>query len=650
MPETILNAHFVNGLRADDRMQNNTDHLTRCYGLRATEYGAVAGPVVADGTDAATFGWPWPQMFKGEGFTLCLRDDVLRYEKADGTLQTLPVFAAAPSGSELMADTDMSSWDDASSAWVIAGTAANKTAGNNGSITDTLSGALTAARLYRFTVTISAVDTVESEDIRMNVSVGSNASEFQVPRVGTLEFDVYAAVDNDMDKVYVYGEENAIFTVTGTSLKLIASVSDLNLATTDKPFHMVSFGKVWFLVGENMVLMHAPICGTKGAYTADSDYVFNWRVVQWTGTKLRAMANFGRRLYISGFDASDTRYDSAEFIQALDIFMKRHTDVMYESFEVAKNVVFYGSYLGGDVNWPFVADLALFGLLDATQATDFSDVYVGSLREGSVGFLLMPMQGRVLRLEALGNALVAYAEDGVAVIQPAGEDGNLHVVRQISRKGLGDKGLVATAEGFHMYVDTEGKLQFVSNEYTVRELGYEEFLGALITGKASAPPVAAFDHDDSEAYFGNGAVSFVRSRSGLGEIWTAVTSLYHHPTTGLTGARASIAPGNGKVRLVTAAVDFAERRFKCIHDYEVGCHGFTDVRIRTHYKNSYAADWNYSEWHEVIRGGFTIPLVSGYLFRFEIEGTPGNDARFEYLKVNWQVRDHRNFRRQAGRI
>jgi hypothetical protein len=650
MPETILATCFNVGLRDDARMQNNTEHLVRCYGMRATEHGLVASPVIADGTDGATVAWPFPQMFKGEGFTLCLKADVLQYEKADGTLQTLPVFEPAVSGSELMADTDMSSWNDTSPQWTIAGTVASKIAGSAGEVTDLLGAALTAERLYRFTVNVSAVATSAASEDKMYVRIGGNSSERQVPRVGLMEFDVYTATNNDLDLVSVFGEENAAFTVTGTSLKLIAAVTNLGLGSTSKPFHMVSFGKIWFLVGDTMTLLCAPMCGTKGAYTADADYVFNWRVVRWNGTKLRAMAAFNERLYVSGFDATDSRYDSNQFAQALDVFTKSHMGAMYENFEVAKNVVFYGSFLGGDINWPFAADLALFGLLDSAQATDFSEVYVAALREGNQGFLLLPLQGRVLRMERLAESLVCYCEDGVVLLQPSSENGNLHRVRILSHRGLADKGLLAMTDSFHMYVDTGGKLQFVSNEYTIRELGYEEFLGALVTGKASAPPVGVFDVSESEAYFSNGAVSYVRSRSGLGEVWTAVTSLYQHPTTGVTGSRLSIAPGNGKVRVKTGAIDFGNRVFKFIHDLEIGAYDVTNLMVRVHYKNNHSTNWQAGEWHEVIRGGFTLPLTSGYEFAFELEFTPGASARIEYIKCNWQIRDNRNFRRQAGRI
>jgi hypothetical protein len=651
MPETVISNHFVNGLREDVRAKNGSENLVRCYGMRATEHGAVAQAAIADGTDAATVTWPHPQMFKGEGFTLCLTQDVLRYEKADGTLQTLPVYDAAPSGSELMLDTDFSSWDDTSSRWTIAGTTVVCLPGAASDyVRDTLSGALTASRLYRFTVTVSAVDTAESDFTRMQVSVGANQSEWQVPRVGVMEFDVYTAISSNMDSVAITCEKNVSLTLTASSLKLIAAVSDLGLVSTDKPFHMVSFGKIWMLISDTMMLLCAPMCGTAGRYSSDADYIFNWRVVKWTGTKLRAGCNYNDRLYLSGFDGADTRYDATEFQSAFDVFMKLHTAVMYESFEVAKNVIFYGAPLGGDVNWPFSADLAVFGLLDSTQSADFAEVYISNFRDGNQGFVLLPLQGRVLRMERLGAGLVCYAEDGVCLVQAVSENGNAHAVRIISNCGLGDNGLLACAEGFHMYVDRVGKLQFVSNEFAVRELGYEEFLATLITNKASAVPMAAFDASESEVYFSNGAVSYVRSRTGLGEVWTAATSLYQSSANGLSGSRVSIAPGNGLVRLKTCAMDFGDRAFKQFHDAEIGAYDVTNLKIRTHYKNNHSTTWVASEWQEVIRGGFVILQVSGYEVMFEVEFTPGANARFEYIKVNWQVRDQRNFRRQAGRI
>lgn len=652
MPETIIDKHFVLGLRNDARMQNNTEHLTRCYGMRATEHGLVKEASIVDGTDGAAVVWPLPQMFRGESFTLCLKDDILQYEDANQVLQTVPVFEPAASGSELMADTDMSSWDDTATRWTIAGTTATCAAGaSTQSIIDTLGGALTSGRLYRFVVNVSAVTTAESSDDRMRVSIGPNVSLWQVPRVGVMEFDVYATVNTDMDEVAIECEKSVSAVISGTSLKLIAQVTDLGLVSTDKPFHMVSFGKIWFLVGDSMLLMCAPMCGTAGRLSSDANYVFNWRVVRWTGTKLRAMAAFNERLYIAGFDAADGRYNTAEFTSAFDIFMKSHTGAMYESFEVAKNVLFYGNFLGGDVNWPFAADLALFGLLDNTQSADFKDVYNASLREGNQGFIRLPTQGRILRMERLGAALLCYCEDSLVLVQTSPENPNLHGARVISPNGLGDNGLVCCGEDFHMYVAANGKLQLVSGDYSVRELGYEEFLATFIANKSTAPPIALYDQDKSEAYFGNGALQYVYSRGGgMGEVWTAITSFHQSYTTGLKGSRVSIAPSNGKARIKTGATDFGNRVFKFIHDLEIGAHDVTNLRVRVLYKNDHSTTWQAGEWHEVIRGGFTLPLTSGYEFQFELEFTPGASARIEYIKVNWQIRDNRNFRRQAGRI
>lgn len=645
MPETVITNNFIQGLRSDVRMQNNTEHLITCNGMRATEFGAVAPAEIIDGTGGDNMSWPFPQMFKGEGYTLKVDADVLKYVKTDGTLQTLPVYEAAPSGSQLLAATDFDTGWAANSGWSFVGTTAVRVPGTEASIVDT--GTTLTVGLYRFTVNISQVNTTESSDDKIYVRIGADSSVKYIPVVGVNEFEVLAAGPGV--SIQLYAEENVSIVVTSMTCYKISAVTDLGLVATDKPFHLVSFSKIWALVSDSMMLLCAPICGTAGRYYSDANTLFHWRIVKWTGTKLRAACNYNGRLYLSGFDASDSRYDSAEFQAAFDIFMKLHIAVMHESFAVDKNVVYYGSPLGGDVNWPFAGDLALFGLLDSVQSAAFAEVYMSGLRDGNQGFFELPLQGRVLRMERLGDALVCYMEDGVCLVQAVGDSLNAHTVKVISYCGLGDNGLVTCTDQFHMYVDRTGKLQFVSNEFIVRELGYEEYLLTLITNKVSAPPIASFDETESEAYFSNGAVTYVRSRSGLGQVWDAVTSLYQGPS-GLTGAFESIAPVNGKVRIRTGAMDFGDRRFKQFHDAEIGAYDVTNLKIRVHFKNNHSASWIAGEWQEVIRGGFVILQNSGYEVSFELEFTPGANARIEYIKVNWQVRDQRNFRRQAGRI
>lgn len=647
MPEDIIQEHFINGLRDDVRMPNNTAHLVTCDGMKCNRYGAVKQASITDGTAGLTTGWPWPQMFKGEGFTLVLDSDKLYYIKSNGTKQELPIYESTVSGSELMADTDMSSWDDSASDWTIAGTAASKVAGSEQSIVDTIT-ALVTTSVYRFRVTVTAVATTASTDTKMYVKIGSNTSNLIEPRIGTMEFDCLGA--SGATQVEVYGEANAAFTISATSLKILAPVTDLNLATTDKPFTFTEMGKAWILTNSSMHLLCIPTCGTIGKYTG-IDFQFNWKILQQSSLSSGDTAFHLGRLYIGGFHKDNARFAESEFTQAFEVFRKKYMGLMYEDFIVDKNVLFFGAMNGGDINAPFGADWALLGFPDSTVSADYADFYIQALREGNMGFVKMPFQGKIYRIEPLGNYLIVYGPDGVAAVMPGDSVPMTFGVRLISNVGLCDYGAVACFRDspFQMYVGANGKLIIINNELQVRELGYEEFLATLVTNKATAPPILVLEPDESDVFIGNGVVSYVRSREGLGEIWTAITSLYHLNSS-LEGVTDDIAPASGKVRMRTAAVDYGNRQYKYINDCEVGAYDVTDLKIRIHYKNDHSSTWYSSEWITVIRGGFAIAQVSGFEFSYELEFTPGANARIEYIKSNWQTRDQRNFTQQSRRL
>lgn len=650
MPEVIHSKHFVQGIREDTRVPVGSESLLTCNGMKATEFGASKELVIADGTDGLTANWPFPQLFKGEGFTLALDSDVLYLIQDDGTKQALTVYDPTTSGSELLAHTTFTSgtgWS-AGTGWSFVGSTAVKTAGSEAAVTDTGT-TLTAPGLYRFALTFSAVSTAASGNDRVYVKIGNDSSEKIIPRVGTIELEVYAEGPGVI--ITFYGESNAAFTLASVSCKLIAEIADLSFSSTTKPFHMASFKKVWMLASDAAIILCAPICGTQGAYSG-SDFQFNWRIVKYTTTQLGAAANYNERLYLGDFDRTDARYDAAEFTTMFDIFVKKHIGVMYENFEVSRNVVFYGQPFGGDISYPFSADLALFGLLDSTQSAAFVTVLNQSLRDGTVGFFELPTPGRVLRLVPLGGYLIAYCTTGVCSIRPMEDNANVHMVNMISQVGLADKGAVShdSALSFHMYLGVNGKLQIVTNEMIVRELGYEEVLATLVTNKGTYPPILCVDPDESEVYIGNSQVSYLRSRSGLGQIWTAVTSLYNSAADGLIGSIDDLSPGDGLARIRTMPTDYGTRSFKSVHDVEVGAYDITNGKVRVHYKNDHSSTFYATEWFNIINGGFTVPLVSGYEFSYELEFTPGANARIEYLKVDWQIRDHRNFRRQAGRV
>jgi len=651
MPEDYTREHFKAGLRDDTRLPNGDVHLVNCDGMKAMKYGASKELSITDGTDGLTTAWPFPQMFKGHGFALCLTKTGLLHRLNDGTLEAITVYDHDVSGSELLADTDFSSWDDSEAGWTIAGTEAGHVTGVTDSITDTVTSL--PAGLYRFTVDVSAVSIDASTNDKMFVHIGSDASESQIPQVGTMEFDVITT--GAETEVSITAQSNVACTITAASLKAIATITPSYTGTT-KPFNFTSFGKVWFLTNNDHTFMCAPMCGTKGAHTS-ADYTFPWRVVRTDATQMATMANFNRRLYVAGFDSTDAIYSNSDFVEAFDVFMKKHTGVLYENFVVDKNVVFYGMFNGGDVKWPFAADLALLGAMDTTHTSAMANVFIQAMRDGDMGFIELPFAGECLRILPLPNALVCYCTDGVCAIVSSPENPNLHQVRVISNQGLCDRGAVTynSSANFHMYLDLNGKLRFISNELIDRELGYDEFLLPLVTNLATAPPILSVDTDESEVYICNNDTSFLRTREGLGQIWTTVTSVFQLPKTGVTapglsGVTDDISPVSGLAYIKTAAIDYGNRQFKLIHDLEVGAYDVTNLKVRVHYKNNHSTSWQVGEWMEVIRGGFTIPVISGFEFAYELEFTPGAAARIEYIKAEWQIRDSRNFARQSGRI
>jgi len=426
----------------------------------------------------------------------------------------------------------------------------------------------------------------------------------------------------------------------------------------------MDFRKVWFLTNSSMTLFCSPVNGTVGANGLP------WRVIAWQADsdidadhdmRMGCMAKMKGRLYIAGFNGDDAHYGSVgdkswEQLWHSWIESQFTSELTYEDMAMGHNVIFYSGLRGGDYWWPFAVEMELFGIHGAQAFLDGVPFCLDSIRKTDIGFVISPLNGEVLRMGQLGDNLILYARDGVAVVNvAAGQEGIVsHYAEKISNVGILSKTAILMTPSMHIFVDSKGHIRRMTSE-GIQDLDFSEYFRGeyeTIEGKvavdltqSAAPVVLSYDDEFGDTYITNGDIGYILTADGaLGETTLQPSSLDSSNGV-LTGYYNDQTDEYGSVvRVITQVLDFEERMLKSIHDVEVSTYDITNFYTRIQFVVDGSSNWRYSPWLLAVDGGFTVPLVEGHNIRLEFKYTPGDRARFDYAKLNWFRRDARNFR------
>jgi hypothetical protein len=309
---------------------------------------------------------------------------------------------------------------------------------------------LVAGTSYTVTFTIPAGGfPVSPDDVGFDsgirVQTGSGNVVGTVLAVGEQSFTFVAAHDGDYleydgDPDIFYGDFSIMAvlkqgdTVKVSNIKMVAT-------TAAKPFHAISFRKVWMLTNGDITFFCGPSNGFAGGYSWSGWP--GWRVVAWNGGTAGAgtippsfgcVENFKSRLYVAGLDSTDGFYtypgSSEKTWETLwNTWLKyRKGEVTFnedvsEGTTVHGNTVFYGKEDGGDYMWPLSLELAMFGMPDWSAFLDAFPYLLDSLKKRDFGFFHATFDGTILRVQKNGDFLILYGDNGITAVRIGEQEG-----------------------------------------------------------------------------------------------------------------------------------------------------------------------------------------------------------------------------------
>ena len=300
-----------------------------------------------------------------------------------------------------------------------------------------------------------------------------------------------------------------------------------------------------------------------------------------------------------------------------------------------KNFVCWSSIGQGDVTWPFV---------NAVMPAD-APARASYFRRNDSGFMPMPFSGKVLALKTLGNNVVAYGEDGIALLVQRSEPVPTFGLKMLLHRGILSRCAVAGSEDRHVFIDTKGIVWAINESLEISRLGYSEYIdtgefyvGSYIDGKAD-------QGEDREYYFSNGTTTLCITDQGACLMNRSVTSIVidGDELVSVTSAEEST------FTIEVNEFDLGRSGIKTVTGVELGCVGCEDltVEVRHRYENVAPA---LGPAVPINKHGFAKPRQSGVSFAVRIRGSITNEpqsAAVSRLMFGYQDSDKRNKRGTA---
>ena len=239
-------------------------------------------------------------------------------------------------------------------------------------------------------------------------------------------------------------------------------------------------------------------------------------------------------------------------------------------------------------------------------------------------------KGWIYAIRKLGSKVVAYGENGVSVLTPAG---NTYGLQTIYRIGLKGKGAVSGDDSVHYFVDNLGQLWRFSEG--LEKLDYSEYLFGMIDNL-----VLSWDVANKLLYICDGSQGYVFSQDSgsLGAGPVNVTGIDSQSGTLYVASPGTIETPTFKI--CTDIYDLGTRKGKNIYSLEIGTDLTETMEAAIDYRLDKAAAFATTDWHVVDPRGLVYIPVHGREFRFRFKSDVYSYFEVEPIIVNGEVCSH----------
>ena len=236
-------------------------------------------------------------------------------------------------------------------------------------------------------------------------------------------------------------------------------------------------------------------------------------------------------------------------------------------------------------------------------------------------------KGNVYAIKKLGTKAVAYGENGVSFLVPAGTTYGLNTVYRI---GLKSKNAVAGDEARHFFVDKAGQLWKVGE--SLEKLDYSEYLSPMNNNL-----VMSYDAQENLLYICDGALGYVYNPAvgSFGSCQPNITGLARQGGTLYVTSPATVA--QEPFLICTDTYDLGTRKGKFITGLELGINTTQVLSVAIDYRSDIDSSFSQTDWHVVDDNGKVFFPCYGHEFRFRIKAAAYEYFTLDYITVKGNI-------------
>lgn len=224
----------------------------------------------------------------------------------------------------------------------------------------------------------------------------------------------------------------------------------------------------------------------------------------------------------------------------------------------------------------------------------------GGGQSATAGFRHLYWEGSIHRVMRLGDIVVVYGSNGIAIMAPKGE---VFGMVEVSDMGILSRDAVDGDYNTHVFVDSDRYVWRVVRGESPKKLGYKEFIDNL-----DSTLVVSYDKARKECYIGDSSTCYLLTEYGLSRVGQLVPSVAND--SGVSYG-SFVQSDVGSIIIVTDAIDFNIRGMKTITTIELGADFSGDIQVAIDYKHNKSDSFTRSRWINTSPEGVaTIPVTA----------------------------------------
>lgn len=312
---------------------------------------------------------------------------------------------------------------------------------------------------------------------------------------------------------------------------------------------------------------------------------------------------------------------------------------------------------GGDVYWPFTEEMALLGMPDTTRFDLLKPHFEDSIKAQQIGFLAMPFKGRVIGLHKVGEFILVFGTDGIALLAQVDKaEGFGFKSRRLVNTGINCNLSYTGTDDFCVFVDTSGVMWRFTANGALENIGYKHIF-AQETGilwNLFYDQTLDYVHCNPSV---QGIQNYVLTPNGMSTFPYKFTSLLRRAGELLTtpmyvnwysddAVPPTVNVLHSTWSFTTNEIDFQVRAIKTIHSIQIDSSYMEDMLVEIDYRYDTSSDWETTDPVPVNSTGVAVIIVSGVDFRIKVTGfsSTGGNSVIRRLDVKWHLSDKRNVR------